>query len=404
MVPTIHNCCRKLLQIKPTYATIQVYELEYTTIARSYHSRCKCTYYHGYKESAAGVRIFDISESKLLVFNSGSAFSLNLLKYMDSIICVGGVSFGKAAHIYNSVTNNNCLNQDRLQTAWFVYRILQYSNVFASWPRKFKSKELDVEQLCKNVYVGIKVKIDSKWMSHVCEEIGCKNRVIIIDGNEKLYRYVCASRRIHVKGNVGEVNSYKMCIRNPTQGNQSVQSSKFCSTHSDSKSGYTDEQLDLRLRTRQYAVSVPSTITSEEGCKKAAAIDKFFSRTAGKFYIFRSCGIRLSHTEMFTCESLSDVFVKLIDVFRKEPQNKDLRAIVYDRACDLRPFLQRLSNECATSYGNLDYIVDSFHVEGHTQNKCQITHSDCLYHPLIPKFHRGMNTDIAEQSFINLNG
>ena len=74
VIPTIHNCCGKLLQIKPTYATIQVYELEYTTIARSYHIRCKickCTYYHGYKESAAGVRIFDISESKLLVFNSG---------------------------------------------------------------------------------------------------------------------------------------------------------------------------------------------------------------------------------------------------------------------------------------------------------------------------------------------
>ena len=231
------------------------------------------------------------------------------------------------------------------------------------------------------------LKIDSKWMSRVSEEIGCKNLVIVIDGNEKLYRYVCASHRIHVKGNVGKVNSYKRCIRNPIQGNQSVQSSKFCSTPSDSKTGYTDEQFDLRLQTRQYAASVPSTITSEEGCKKATAIDKFFSRTARMFYIFCSCGIRLSHTEMYMCESLSDVFVQLIDVFGKEPQNKDLRAIVYDRACNLHPFLQRLSeevNECATSYGNLDYIVDSCHVEGHMQNKCQIRHSDCLYHPIIP--------------------
>ena len=36
-------------------------------------------------------------------------------------------------------------------------------------------------------------------------EIGCQKRLVVIDGNEKLYRYICAADKNKIKGNKGEV-------------------------------------------------------------------------------------------------------------------------------------------------------------------------------------------------------
>ena len=48
---------------------------------------------------------------------------------------------------------------------------------------------------------------------------------------------------------------------------------------------------------------------------------------------------------MYTSESLTNVFTYLIDLFGDTPNPTVLRGVVYDRACDLLPFLCRLSKE-----------------------------------------------------------
>ena len=211
-----------------------------------------------------------------------------------------------------------------------------------------EAKNSYVEELCKSVYQRVKSAVNNEWLSHVCDEIGCKNRAIVIDGNEKLYRYLCAAEKTSVIGNIGQVNSYKLCINNPIRGNKSKQPSKFCITHENGKSGKTTEQMDLRPMTRLFAANLTQTITSNEGCKNNNAIDRFYTRTAGMFYVFRPCGVRLCHSEMYTCESLSDVLLQLIDVFGEKPKQEDLRCIIYDRACDLHPFVRRLAKEGIT--------------------------------------------------------
>jgi len=85
-----------------------------------------------------------------------------------------------------------------------------------------------------------------------------------------------------------------------------------------------------------------------------------------------------------------------------------VKGIVYDRACDLHPFIKRLSREgnfSSKNYLFLDYIVDSFHVEKHTEMKCLLGNPECLYHPGLKKFDyvKKMSTEIAEQSFSKLN-
>ena len=236
--------------------------------------------------------------------------------------------------------------------------------------------------LCKQVYTDIRYAVDRKWLDHVCNETGCKARFLVIDGKEKLSRLICATEKIKIMGNIGEVNSYDLCIRNPIRVNQYKDNSKYCLIHENEQSGLTDEQIDLRPNTRSYSRNmIPNTISTGQGCKKECNIDRFHSRPAGMFYILRPCGIRLSHYEMYSAESLSNVFTYLIDIFGEDPRPCDLKGIVYDRACELHPFTCRLAREgnfAASKYQDLNYLVDIFHVEKHTQEKCILGNDNCI--------------------------
>lgn len=411
LVPSTFMCCEKSLKIVSSYAEMKVYTQKGLKMARSYHSKCKTcnyVYYYSYEEDKVkGSRKFIDRNMDVLMFNSGIAFTYNVLKMVDNMICIGGISFEKAADIIcatNGISDD--LNPDRLEAAWFLYRILEFVKYFQNWPRKSPSKELDIETLCQSLYSDIKKTIDNLWLKHVCLEPGCKERFVVIDGNEKLYRLVCAAEKTKITGNVGEVNRYDMCIRNPIRGNQFQPNSKFCKTHENEQSGKTLEQIDMRPVTRQYAKMIQHVVVTDDSCKKEENVDKFHNRTAGMFYLFRSCGIRISHYEMYTSESLSDVFLCLLDTFGSTPEH--INGIVYDRACGLHPFITRLSsegNKPAKNYEILDYIVDIFHVEKHTQPKCILQNENCLYHPHLTKFSKvkGMNTEVAEQSFSQLN-
>ena len=126
------------------------------------------------------------------------------------------------------------------------------------------------------------------------------------------------------------------------------------------------------------------------------------------FYVYRSCGIRISHSEMYTAESLSGIFTKLIDIFSENPSPSLLKGIVYDRACDLKPYIEKLSmagNEVAKKFNDLDFVVDIWRAEKHTLPKCCIDNVLCEFHPDLIKFEyiRKVNMEIEEQSFHLIN-
>ena len=173
------------------------------------------------------------------------------------------------------------------------------------------------------------------------------------------------------------------------------------------QSATTDKPMEFCRVTRSMQRDIPSVVTSGEGCKKDEKVERFHECTAGMLYCFRPCGIRLSHWEMYTAESLSLVFLSLLDAFHDAPH--ELHGIVYDRACDLHPFLKRLAREgnkdAERMLTNIDFMVDIWHAEKHTMAKCTLTDPSCLYHPGLAKFGhlKGMNTEAAEQSFRLLN-
>ena len=144
----------------------------------------------------------------------------------------------------------------------------------------------------------------------------------------------------------------------------------------------------------------------ESSCKKD--VDSFDDRSHC-WIIFRPCGIRPTHNEMYTAESLSSVVVQLVDLFGPDPDPELLSGIAYDRVCGLHPFFRRLAgegNSVAGQYEKLDFMVDLFHIEGHTENKCKLSSDECAYHPKLPKFQKydGFNSEVAEQSFNILTG
>ena len=368
---------------------------------------CKTKYYHGFHENSSGQRCFDeIEEIDTIIFTSGLAFSKDLLNNFDKMICIGAMTFEKCAEYYSSLHSVD-INPDRIETSWFVFRIIQHVRIFERWPRK-KSKEIDVEALCKDVFAPIKNELHNSALNHVCDDdVGCREKFIVIDGNEKLFRSICAADKERLEKSPGDVNRIKVCIENPMRGNQHREVSNFCAYHQHDRTLPVKETIDIRPVTRSMTQNVPSVVTAGAGCKSDDAVDRFYARTAGMFYIFRPCGYRLASYEMYTAESLSSVFTFLVDLFGDDPI-PHLRGIAYDRTCGFHPFLRRLGEEgnaIAQRYANLYFLVDIFHVKKHTTDTCTLGHPNCIYHPHLPRFDfvKEMNTEIAEQSFSRIN-
>ena len=416
VVPTITYCCRRSIKIDHRHTISVLYDLDNAQQMYCFHGRCqicKMSYYPNFQCNVNGGReYFDFGDTiDFLMVTSQTAFKLKMLKHIDAMVTVGQVSFERIANVFNRslelVNTSRELNKCRLQSVWFVYRLLQYKKVFEVWPRKTHG-EFHLEELCSLYYNEIKEMIDSKWLQHKCENEGCASRAVVIDGNEKLYRYICSSKKERVSGNPGEPNLFKGCINYPIISNKYTQGSPLCAVHENNQSGQTAEQIDIYPKTRSYCRDIQLRVLSEEGCKKSSQLNKYYDRTAGMFYFFRSCGIRLSHREIYYSEACSDVFVDLIDIFGVTPNVSDVSAIFYDRACDLKPFIDRLAangNCAAGNYEKLDYVLDKFHASGHIEKYCVLNNSECKYHPDLPKFekYRQVNTQVAEQSFNVLN-
>lgn len=94
------------------------------------------------------------------------------------------------------------------------------------------------------------------------QRAGCKERFIVIDGNEKMFRSICFAEKSKIAAKNGYVNTYDICIRNPIRGNQYSNASKFCERHIDGKSGKSKMVINIRPVTRSINKNLPLTIIS----------------------------------------------------------------------------------------------------------------------------------------------
>ena len=142
--------------------------------------------------------------------------------------------------------------------------------------------------------------------------------------------------------------------------------------------------------------------TVHVACKKPENSTVYHKRTAGFMFIVRPCGVIIDFREMFTSESPSQLFVQLLQLCDED--NANIKYIGYDRACEFSPFLTNLAkkgNPGAAKLLNLKFLVDRFHIKGHTTPECDIKSDRCKYHPDLPEFAdvSSTNTECAEQCF-----
>ena len=180
-------------------------------------------------------------------------------------------------------------------------------------------------------------------------------------------------------------------------------------------SAYQYSPLNLDL---QYTGVLPDNDDDSlmVGCKKADKRTKYYDTVlhAGTLALTRlwhSSYTVVSMCEMFTCEFSTQVYLILLHTFVHDPHTVlRLHYLGYDRACNLKPYLEKKARQGGAGakllLDRVEFLVDAFHCKNHTEPYCMPPFNpECQFHPSLPKFREihGANTESYEQGFRRLN-
>ncbi|CAG2216851.1 unnamed protein product [Mytilus edulis] len=269
------------------------------------------------------------------------------------------------------------------------------------------------------------------WIHHSCAVKGCTEGYVTIDGNEKLRRSICSQSGEKILSSEG-LRVQDCCPEDPGFGGRFKKPVKFCVNHQEcveneeNKDGNEmtvrkssrKRKLPLYLKEYESLYSDESIeriiVTDEEvkSCKDKSKLNKFYKTTAGMLFVIRPCGVIVGFAEMYSHESLTQVFLLLRKMFfMNDSCKKRIKYLGYDRCCELKPFLRRLVKENVAGseemLNDVQFLVDIFHVLKHTKPSCMPLNNNplCEFHPKLDKFSEihGCNTESCEQAFKKLN-
>lgn len=135
-------------------------------------------------------------------------------------------------------------------------------------------------------------------------------------------------------------------MNSPQPGGKSQEPSKFCEMHM--KESQETERLSVppEFNVDKCEVGLlPEQVCLKDapslGCKRPNKKSQFFETTAGMLALIRPCGIVVNMTEMFTSESLTQVFLFILRTFSRDVADIGrLKYLGYDRTCGLVPYLR----------------------------------------------------------------
>ena len=279
----------------------------------------------------------------------------------------------------------------------------------------------DIEGLCSECFKFLKAQ-PNKWIQHVCLHKGCQEGYVTVDGNCKLRRPICAAKGELEEIGPGLPKVFRCCPNTPILGNQSKKANTFCEEHMDDSAVGTPNadggprekpqgKSDDPLEPEEMEMD---TVGETVGCKKPSNILKFYHTTAGILALIKPCGIVVDACEMYTSESLSQVFIFLLQTFCKPSQGPEyfmrLKYLGYDRACQLHPYLVNEAKKGSAGaqllVDDVSFLVDLFHCKKHVKSTCMPPDDpECRYHPHLARFAEihGINTQSCEQGFKRLN-
>ena len=419
LIPSLELCslCDNRLNIsRPSRrgrTNVVVYTTDGPRKCVTFHKQCiacNCTVFYNYYEwtdkGETHRRYYDANQ-EYFASTQDTFFSISLLNEWSEDIFTVDATFTKIVLKYNNIKVKNdqhILYRRLVFPPWILYLISLRIPVEFIVQRNDK-RELDHDLACKQLYPSLKQKIDSRWKHHNCK--GCQTNIVVMDGNWKCYRKICAHSGEKVVQK-GQLNSFTACADSPLVGEI------YCKNHLTDANFESEDRADTRL-TRSMIQSLGMSIdelVSGEGCRKPEAVakSKSIKKTCGLVYCIRPCGIVLGHVEALRHESPTDFMRCLIDIFGEYPTQYELSAIVIDRACDVHAYCRNIGDQgnpvCQHYSRNKSWIVDPFHVRGHVRDACTLSHPDCQYHPSMDKHShlvKNMNMEVCEQTFRKVN-
>ena len=413
LIPPISTCCNAkiILRNRPSFPI--VYTTSGTYIAASYSGQCKTcntAYQPSYYEVQKEQYFYDLTDQKYLQISSQTAFELSYLDNVTNQLSICSSTFESIAELYtiNHRASDNerlskllqfsrvqssempwRLNSQRLEEGWFIYRIGLFhqgrGRMKVNMHTELVDCRRDLELLCKGVYDVIITEVP-KWLYHTCSTSGCTQRFAVLDGNEKLTRTMCSAPQCKVKIPLTGISVMSVCPNTPELGGNHRQASKYCSAHSNLKEAPFSSQI-LDLETDPDNIKLchlnPKEVRTEkdwdcqdvgDGCRKKSNVNHYLDRTAGIAAIVRPCGIIVNVVEMYTYESMTQMYLFLLGTFARGKDINHLKYLGYDRACGLEPFLQNLAKKdiylAKYLLKHTRFLVDRFYIKGHTEKCC----------------------------------
>ena len=207
-VPTNYICCGRKLKFDNRHSTVIIYCCEGLTECMNFHgccTQCGTKYYYSYSEDKYKKRtLCNSGNKKFFIISRKTGFALDFLRRVTYQIAIGATCFDKICGVYNAehqLHGPKSLSPDTLENTWLLYKITE---MIPSVQWQVKNDRVDVESMCTVIYPRIKDMVDFKWRSHICDEVGCKSRMVVVDGNEKLFRYCCSHPITKIDGEKGE--------------------------------------------------------------------------------------------------------------------------------------------------------------------------------------------------------
>ncbi len=452
LLPPIHDCCSSPLKFDPRPSCPLIYTTSGTSVGAVFHGKCrKCgrSYYYSYWEMRDGEGAtqryyYDpiSNPQEYFQYSSSSLFEVRYLNDITNNIVFSAVTFQSRAEVYysnNRVRDKSYLqymekfkcsktqewspSAKRIEECWFLWcivniyselNVLSTTNLYAEYTSNGKRR--NIEMLCEEL-CNILNTMPNKWALHRCTVKGCAEGYVTIDGNEKLRRPICAAPKSRVQLRPDLPTVVQCCTNYPVHGSKSQTASRYCELHAEDDVSGSDTVI---LAPSQGSLDVTYTGSLPEndddsllvGCKRPENRTKFYDTTAGMLALIRPCGIVVAMCEMYTCESVTQVF--FLFLLKTFALNVDtmlrLKYLGYDRACDLYPFLvnQRKRGSAGANIllDNVKFLVDSFHCNKHMEATCMPPNNPlCQFHPKLETFKEihGVNTESCEQGFRRLN-
>ena len=167
---------------------------------------------------------------------------------------------------------------------------------------------------------------------------------------------MCSAPHCKVYIRSGGVSVMSCCPNTPALGGNNVKGYKYCPSHQnleDTQSLGDGCPLDISHDPDNahfkafWAHDIHETdlqaSESDNGCRKPENISKYYDRTAGLAAIVWPFCIVVNRTEMYSHESLTQMYLFLIFTIGRGKDAERLKYLGYDRACGLHSFIWNLA-------------------------------------------------------------